>query len=185
MLSIIVCSRNKVLLSKLARNIELTSGGALYELIAIDNSEGQYSIFSAYSKGIKSAIGNIICFMHEDVSIETNGWMQSVESIFDKNVEIGLLGVIGDCAIPKQKPSYVGFELPVMHYQQQYGNRIQLVESNIDFYDKERLCRVVAVDGLWFCIPRNLFVNQVVSFDDSFFHGYSSLCFCRALPLRV
>ena len=50
MLSIIICSRHKILDKEFVDNIDATVG-IDYELVSIDNSENSHSIFSAYNQG--------------------------------------------------------------------------------------------------------------------------------------
>lgn len=44
MLSIIICSRNKIVSKELIRNID-ESVGTVYELVVVDNSNNDYTIF--------------------------------------------------------------------------------------------------------------------------------------------
>jgi hypothetical protein len=66
MVSIIICSKYQQLDKQLLLNIQNTIGTA-YEVVNIDNSQHQYSIFEAYNIGVSRAKGEYLCFMHEDV----------------------------------------------------------------------------------------------------------------------
>ena len=84
MISIIICSRNKDIPSELKQNIADTIG-VDYELVVIDNSRNQYSIFSAYNEGVKRAKGDMLCFMHEDVVFKNCNWGERVIKHFQNN----------------------------------------------------------------------------------------------------
>ena len=92
-ISIIICSRTKKLTPVFLENIEKTVG-VDYELIVIDNSENKYSIFEAYNLGIKKSKGEVLCFMHDDVLFHTNNWGNILQTIFNKNELIGLIGIL-------------------------------------------------------------------------------------------
>lgn len=94
MISIIICSRKTTISQELSINIAETIGSA-YELIVIDNSENEYSIFEAYNLGIERSIGTYICFIHDDVLFHTEGWGNVIASIFQLDEKIGLIGVAG------------------------------------------------------------------------------------------
>lgn len=71
MLSLIVCSRTNDISNELKENVSTTIG-CDYEWVVINNSQNQYSIFSAYNEGVSRAKGDVLCFMHEDVLFRTN-----------------------------------------------------------------------------------------------------------------
>lgn len=73
MISCIICSRSSKISEELEKNIVETIG-CDYELVVIDNSRNEYSIFSAYNKGVKRAKGNVLCFMHDDILYRTSNW---------------------------------------------------------------------------------------------------------------
>src|ERR1700749_930895 len=94
MISIIISSANPSLLIQASKNIEDTIG-VPYELVSFDNSGGQKGICEVYNLGIKKARYELLCFMHEDIEIETHGWGQVVIDQFNSDKELGLLGVAG------------------------------------------------------------------------------------------
>jgi hypothetical protein len=51
MISIVICARANDINEALKENIQNTIG-VPYELIVIDNGKNEYSIFSAYNKGV-------------------------------------------------------------------------------------------------------------------------------------
>lgn len=164
-ISIIICSRCPDISKDLRENITNTTAGSDFEIIVIDNSRNEFDIFTAYNEGIRRSSGEILCFMHEDVRIHTDGWVSQVISIFSKMPDLGCLGIIGDLALP-ERPSYVGWQIPVYDYIQGTARRV----SNGNYFMRGGLCEVVAVDGFWFCIPKC--VLEHCAFDDAFFNGF-------------
>ena len=84
MISCIVCSRHIRLSERLIQNIQNTIGES-FELVVIDNSKSNYSIFSAYNEGVRRAKGNVLCFMHEDILFHSQNWGQELCRIFEEN----------------------------------------------------------------------------------------------------
>jgi hypothetical protein len=174
MMSIIICSRDEEKLKEVNRSISNTIG-VTHQVIAIDNSNGDYSIFQAYNIGVKQSHGNILCFMHEDISFKTTDWGKKVESIFEQNTDLGLVGVAGS-SYKTRVPSHWSF--PDSITKTGYINIIQHYQHNRIIHHlnnprQESLSKVAAVDGVWFCARREVF--EKVSFDDetfSNFHGY-------------
>lgn len=174
MISIIICSRNNNLPKVLKDNISETIG-VDYELVVIDNSENKYSIFSAYNEGVRKAKGDILCFMHDDVLFHTENWGKLVYKYF-RDDKVGLIGILGSHYLPKA-PSYWTFtNMYSGEYLQDYlenGIVKTKIVSHAKFNNDKNLMEVVAVDGLWYCIPRKLFSK--ISYDEinfSGFHGY-------------
>lgn len=171
MISIIICSRRPDISRSLRTNIMATIQ-CDYELVIIDNSKNNFSIFSAYEKGVKMANGTILCFMHEDIIIHTYGWGLKVEDYFIKYKNVGLIGVAGTHFIPKTPAAWWDSELRSGHFIQgttQGKNYKKLWNSLWDEYRAEPT-QVAAVDGLWMCIPRKMF--NMISWDTKSFTGF-------------
>ncbi|WP_394775087.1 glycosyltransferase [Flavobacterium sp.] len=94
MISIIICSRENNISTSLKDNIASTIGFE-YELVIIDNSKNQYSIFEAYNIGIGKSYGEILCFIHDDIKIITENWGEILNTILKQNEKIGLIGIAG------------------------------------------------------------------------------------------
>lgn len=94
MISIIICSRTPKITDTLRSNIVETIG-VEHEIIFINNSDNQYSIFQAYNIGLSKSKENIVCFIHDDIQFNTPNWGKIVIEIFNQNQNIGLIGVAG------------------------------------------------------------------------------------------
>lgn len=172
MISIIVCSVNDTLFDAFEQNISATIG-VPFEMIRINNTANAYSICSAYNEGAVKAIYPLLCFAHEDIEIQTMNWGGIVSNLFDKNRDVGLLGVAGTGYKPLS-PSGWWYENAnpdcfFTHYIQsdKKGGKAEMMYSNPE---NKKLSAVVCVDGLWFCTRRDIALE--LQFDDRMFTGF-------------
>jgi hypothetical protein len=168
MLSIIICSKNPHISPELEKNIHDTTG-IDYELITIDNSKNEYSIFSAYNTGIiKSKYPNI-CFVHEDVLFKTEGWGRlACQHLRDINV--GIIGIAGGDMVTKV-PAPWSLSGVAKNFVQSDKSKTGSPDThfrrkNIGLVKQE----VVALDGVLLCMRRNILENII--FDDKTFSGF-------------
>ena len=169
MISIVICSRAKTIGAVLSENIKDTIG-CEYELIVVDNSQNQYSIFKAYNLGIEKSKGDFLCFAHDDILFHTEGWGLLVLDVFEQNKKLGLLGIAG--AKTKTKMPSAWWDCPeadkLLYIKQHLRN------GNIEDWKKgfinRNIEKVVVIDGV-FMIARR---NDKFSFHESFegFHCY-------------
>ena len=167
MISIIICCRRTTISKTLHENIE-SSIGCAFELIIIDNSNNKYSIFSAYNEGVSRAKYQYLCFMHEDILYHSKNWGQKLINHF-KESEYSMIGIAG-----------VDYILKIPGIYSPAGNVYwNLLQSNSDgtntkhFYNnpnKISIRGVNAIDGLWFCVKKELF--DVIKFDEEKYSGF-------------
>ena len=173
MISVIISSANTFLLAQVSKNIEATIA-VPFELISFDNSTGQKGICEIYNMGARRAQYDILCFMHEDIEIQTSGWGLKVASHFTNNPQLGLLGVAG-CSYKSKSPSgWVGYGVTrILHYN--------LLQSLKDKKNTEHHCmnpnnavlqKVACIDGLWFCTTKS--VSIAYPFDEHLLKGFHS-----------
>lgn len=185
MISIIICSRDRSMLAAAEANIKMTVGDE-HEVVAVDNSGGEYSIFTAYNEGAGRAKGDILCFMHEDVIIYTEGWGRTISAIMESSPDVGLIGVLGSQAVA-DAPGY-------WSYASGYEGDNRFLATKIVLYDKvnrsagrstsstmyleysaglqDGIAEARGVDGLFFAVRRSLFDEGAVRFDDRTFTGF-------------
>lgn len=154
MISIIICSRTSHLEPQFIENIRQTIGSD-YELIVINNSENNYSIFEAYNLGIVKSKGDVLCFIHDDILFHTDGWGILLLKIFGTNQLIGLLGVAGS-KIKTKMPS-AWWDCP--HDQKavniiQHFNDNKKEEWNYGFKG-DLMTSVVAIDGVFMAMRKD------------------------------
>lgn len=172
MISLIVCTKNKESITKLALNIEDTIGVA-YELIIIEDSDGSKGICKAYNEGAAAARFDVLCFMHDDIEYETQNWGPVLcRLLADRS--IGLLGIAGGIVKTKIPSDWKGrFEGEEIHMVQHYRFRDEEPLLCRENYSGQALADVVSLDGTWLCSRKD--VLNKVHFDEitfSGFHGY-------------
>ena len=172
MISIIICSRDEKLLQKVTANISETIG-VEFETIIINNKKRNYSIFQAYNFGIAKSKYDMLCFMHEDIQLETLDWGKKVLEIFLQNPRLGLLGVAGSnykSLVPSGWSFHAALEHTVKINIVQCYKTGKNPESIVINTDNEQLSKVATVDGLWFCAPK--FIAQKYGFDEHTFKNF-------------
>ncbi|MES2446445.1 MAG: glycosyltransferase [Bacteroidota bacterium] len=167
MISLIICSRKTSISGILQKNIESTIG-AEYEIVVINNSKNELSIFEAYNIGVSKSIGDVLCFMHDDILYHTNNWGKKVYAHLKDDL-IGAIGIAGSPFIGQLPGSWWANELV---NQQIAINKNGLISNFTKFSDgiEETSKPVVTLDGVWMCVKKELF-NQI-SFDKNTFTGY-------------
>lgn len=173
MISIIICSCNQNDLTNVKKCIEQTIG-VPYEIIAIDNRDNKYNIFSAYNEGIKNAQGDILCFMHEDLFFHTQDWGKLLECHL-KNENVGLVGVFGAHFMPDCYPVTYWCNPCSGRLLQGSNNRTDKYSVGVlQKYESPQgdanEVEVVVMDGLWLCGNRSLF--DKIKFDAETFNGF-------------
>jgi hypothetical protein len=171
MISVIICSANKTLLNQVSENINLTVG-VPFEIIATDNSTGQKGICEVYNHAAQKAQYDILCFMHEDIIIDTKNWGSIVNELFKTNPDLGLVGVAGG-AYKALAPS--GWQLfgdinIHMYLLQDYKfARKERVLVNHNPGNK-KLPAVTGIDGVWFATTKKIWAE--FKFDEKTFTGF-------------
>ena len=170
MISCIICSRRPDISAELKENIASTIG-CEYELIVIDNSKNEYSIFSAYNEGVRRAKGNVLCFMHEDIIYHTNDWGPKVLDYFKQYPRAGLIGVAGTHYMPAMPAAQWDSELSSSSMIQGEVINGHYITTNWEQTDyKSTPTLMVAVDGLWMCMPEKMFYR--VCWDENVYKGF-------------
>ncbi|MCR4565953.1 MAG: glycosyltransferase family protein [Bacteroidales bacterium] len=172
-LSLIVCSRQPDVPDNLKSNIQDTIGVS-YELIVIDNSQNDHSMFSAYNEGVRRATGQFLCFMHEDIWFHSSDWGVRCREHFRKHPDLGMIGLAGNQLMMK------GRDWRICAYMvDNYIQRFQTLEKvprtySLHFHRncsaKGSLKEVVAVDGMWMVIRADLF--PPLRFDEDLFKSF-------------
>jgi GT2 family glycosyltransferase len=162
LISIIICSRTSQIPDTLSKGIESTIG-VPYELIVIDNSKNDHTIFTAYNKGVKKSKFPYLCFMHDDIMYHTNNWGQGVIKHFEDE-KTGAIGVAGSPYAPYMPGPWWG-GLLVNEYL--FANPVIIKQCP---KTKSTSNEVAVLDGVWFCIRKSLFDH--IAFDDINFSGF-------------
>ena len=171
MLSIIVCSRNKNLPKDFVDNI-LNTVGVVYEIISIDNSENQYSIFSAYNIGFAKSKYPYICFVHEDVFFHTANWGEKVIAHL-QNPNTGIIGLAGAgivTRVPASWSSLLSLSENIIQSDRSGKKETEIFRLPLNYNKSVR--SVILLDGVFMCMRRELM--EKIRFDETLngFHGY-------------
>ncbi|MBZ4036563.1 glycosyltransferase family protein [Flavobacterium sp. 17A] len=169
MLSIIICSRTKSISNDLVNNINQTIG-IEHELVVIDNSNNEYSIFEAYNIGLTQSKNQLICFLHDDIHFITQNWGKIVVEIFQKNKDIGLIGIAGAKSKTKMPSAWwdcANEDLYMNIYQHLRDGR---KEHWYKGFTNNALEDVVAIDGVFMAARKD---NSIIfNTKLSGFHNY-------------
>lgn len=69
---------------------------AKFELITLDNTKGKFnSAAEALNYGGKRVSGKYIMFVHQDVELDSNLWLERIGTILDEIPDLGIAGVAG------------------------------------------------------------------------------------------
>ena len=163
------------MLANVSQNIADTIG-VPFEIIAIDNSKGERGLCAVYNDGAGRAQYHVVCFAHEDVSIKTKNWGQSIIDLFCQQPQIGLVGVAGSSYKPLTPAGWIGMGAVATDY-------INILQGFKYAGGEPELCyrnpknakveQVACVDGVWLCTTKD--VLSKVQFDEEMlkgFHGY-------------
>ncbi|MDT0645313.1 glycosyltransferase [Zunongwangia sp. F260] len=168
-LSVIICSRNQGLSDRLFKNIENTIG-CKYELIIINNSQKNYSIFEAYNQGIEKSRGKYLCFIHDDVLFHTNGWGYILHRIFDEDSQIGLIGIAGTKLKTKMPSGWWDCteDQKVINIIQHFPHKKK--EKLLQGFDDSSSKEVVVIDGVFMAARK----DNDIHFSENLngFHNY-------------
>lgn len=182
MISIIICSKNSDISQSLKENIAKTIG-LEHELVVIDNSKNLYSIFQAYNMGVEKSKEDVLCFMHDDILYHTQNWGRYVLQYFEDDT-IGLIGTSGTHFLPNTPTGWYWSKLNSGGCIQHVSNDNEHITEHQFFqqyFREKNSIEVVAIDGMWFCIKKELFNS--ISFDETTFHGFH--CYDIDISLEV
>lgn len=95
MISIVVVYNNERALNEILLK-SLKNQTVKFELIAIDNTKGQFkSAAEALNYGGNKANGEYIMFVHQDVELDSDSWLEKVEKLLNDIQNLGIAGAAG------------------------------------------------------------------------------------------
>jgi len=95
MISIVCVYNNKEILNNYLLK-SLKTQTVNFELIALDNTEGKFkSAAEALNYGGRKAKGKYIMFVHQDVDLSLDTWLEKAEKMLDSMQNLGIAGVAG------------------------------------------------------------------------------------------
>lgn len=177
MISILICGYNETYERNIKANI-LQTIGCEHEILYYKNSE-QKGICEVYNLLSQKALGDVLCFIHEDTEILTSDWGILVEEALSR---FDLIGIAGS-QYKSKTPSTMGVNQyycwnihQAFKYRNDAKNIITVFHENHPEQDIEE---AVCLDGVFLCIKKESMLR--VQFDDinfPSFHGYDyDFCF--------
>jgi GT2 family glycosyltransferase len=92
----VICVYNHELVFHSCLSRSLSAQKHEFEFIPIDNTENQFnSAAEALNWGGTQAVGDYLMFVHQDVDLRSNSWLDSIEALLDSLPELGIAGVAG------------------------------------------------------------------------------------------
>ena len=159
MISIIIASTNQQLLDDVQKSIEQTVGCA-YELLIFENANGRKSICQVYNEGASQARYPLLCFMHEDVAFQKEGWGNVVIELFNKNSRLGVLGIAGSTYKSVTPSGWFAYshviEMEHSNLVQSYKYKGSETVQNTRNPSNTNPAKVATVDGVWMCTTKNI-----------------------------
>ena len=97
MISVVCVYNNREILNNYLLK-SLKNQTVKYELILINNVESKFrSAAEALNYGGRKAKGDYLMFVHQDIILDSNLWIEKVETVLDKLLNFGIVGVAGRC----------------------------------------------------------------------------------------
>lgn len=168
-ISLIFCSRYSRLSENLIDNIAKTIGCS-YELIAVDNSKGKYSISEAYQVGFERSNGEFLVFLHDDIAFHTYSWGALLKEHLSEP-GTGICGIGGRDTIVRI-PSSWKVSLPYIHLTQsdKTGQSRRIKHRPAGFTGTK--FPVIMLDGVFLSMHRTLLDHFSFDIGLKGFHAY-------------
>jgi glycosyltransferase involved in cell wall biosynthesis len=95
-ISIITCFNNREILEENLLKSLRQQQNVSFELVLIDNTENKFlSVTSAYNFGAKQATGEYLMFVHQDVYLQGDDWLNQALNYLGSLLKVGAIGVSG------------------------------------------------------------------------------------------
>jgi hypothetical protein len=92
----VICVYNEELVFHNCLSRSLSAQKHEFEFVPIDNTENQFkSAAEALNWGGTQAVGDYLMFVHQDVDLRSDSWLDSTEALLDSLPELGIAGVAG------------------------------------------------------------------------------------------
>jgi hypothetical protein len=178
MISIIVCSVNTSRCNKLRENIAKYIG-VEFEFLYLNNREKKWSLSRVYNYLAEQAKYPYLCFVHEDVLIDTEHWGKKIISFAALDLHCGVLGFSGRVNAPYNLTSSWGTVAKDRRANVWYDyNGGSYSERRLNFNvhhffpDPQGLAisRVVCIDGLFHFVRKEVW--QEIRYDEKTFNDF-------------
>lgn len=133
-------------------DIKKTCGTSDVEIIPVLNN-GEKSLTSVYNEITRNASNDVICFIHDDIEILTNGWDNVLINLF-KNTDFGIIGVAGSTYFDETAAwwTYIGCTYGQVWHCQSNGQKYLTTFSEKLPYNTVK--QTVCLDGVFIAFDR-------------------------------
>ncbi|MDN3657158.1 glycosyltransferase [Ferruginibacter paludis] len=170
MISVIICSINKILAGQVQKNIAETIG-VVWEPVIIDNITNPQSLTYVYNLGAAKASYDILCFVHEDLIFKTQNWGLKLIDHFKNDPQLGLVGIAGSkykSNVPSGWATGIAeIDCCNITHLDRKGNQQQMYFNPVP---GSLIQEVVVLDGVLLCCPKKVW--EEVKFDDILLKGF-------------
>ncbi len=170
MISFICCTINLTDAKNLEDNIKNTIGDIPFEFIAFDNRETHYGLCKVYNICAERAKYDYLCFLHEDLKINTLDWGQGIINKLSEE-DCGVIGFAGSVLkINTSSGWHVGKRWERSNYIQHFkrekreARKFYVNPNNGDY------SQVITLDGLAQFVRKDVW--QEFRYDDVTFKGF-------------
>lgn len=171
----ILCVNNALFYEECVRYIQqlLVPEGMQIEILAVQEAT---SMAAGYNEGMQSSDAKYKVYMHQDVFIINRYFIYDIVSLFRKDAQIGMIGMVGNIAIPENGVMWSGERV-------KYGSKdIPWEEYRYD--EKDGLWEVECIDGLLMATQYDIPWREDL-FDGWDFYDISQSCEIRKKGYRV
>jgi hypothetical protein len=156
MLSIVVVYNDERALNRILLK-SLKNQTTKFEFIPVDNTQGRFqSAAEALNYGGKQASGKYVMFVHQDVDLGSDSWLETVEKALDDISDLGIAGVAG--MSEKGKNYWERKRGRISSCGEVWGNPLQKPEE------------VQTLDECLLIVPKSVFSK--LQFDEKTFDGW-------------
>ena len=141
--------------------------------ILIYENKNEFSLTELYNKGIDESVNNIICYIHDDLVLDSNNITKRLNRLFDTHPSYGVIGLAGTDILSN---GMWWSDSTKMYGQVKHMHEGKIHRNDYSGTFGDTLKEVVTIDGLFFAIDKSKIKHR---FDEDFkeFHFYD-LSFC-------
>lgn len=174
MITMIICSINPERCNKLLENISKTIG-VEYETIVFDNRNEQWGLCRVYNHCAAKAKFPYLCFIHEDVHINTDNWGKKIIETIEKIPDCGVVGFAGGTHAGKNISSWSAGQRRANVCDGFNGKNHSYLRLNYKTHHyanpyAEEFSKVLFIDGLFQLVKKTIW--EEIKYDEDTFSGF-------------
>jgi hypothetical protein len=173
-ISIIICSINPERCEKSVHDISKTIG-VEHGIIVFDNREYNWGLCKVYNQCAEKTSSPYLCFMHEDLFIETDNWGGIIIDFAEDTPNCGVIGFAGGLQAAKNMSSW-WFDEKRMNVNDGYtGKNKNYRKYNYKYHQyvnpkSEAFSQVICIDGVFHFVKKSVW--EEIKYDESNFNGF-------------